>query len=138
AAQADNSFLMSGENFFVDSRHIMIAFQEGDGGHVNEIAKSCAILGEQSEMKAGVAAAAGFAMGAFAGGHVCFIADDRVEAGLAAPLIELDGPVEIAVIGERQRVHALLFGAGDELRNPAGAVKQAVMAVAMQMNEWPV
>ena len=52
-----------------------------------------------------------------------------------ALLIELQRPVQIAVIGERQRVHAQLFGPLDQLLDRAGAIEQAVMAVAMQMNK---
>ena len=52
-----------------------------------------------------------------------------------ALLIELERPVQIAVIGERQGIHPQLFGPIDQLLDRAGAVEQAVMAVAMQMYE---
>ena len=54
-----------------------------------------------------------------------------------ALLVELERPVQVAVVGERQGVHALLFGPLDQLGDRAGAVEQAVVAVAMQMNERP-
>ena len=51
--------------------------------------------------------------------------------------VELDGPVEVAVIGHGQGVHALLLDVLDQLRDAAGAVEQAVVGVAVQMNEGP-
>ena len=138
AAQTDDSFFVCGQNILVDPRHVVVTVQEGDRGHADEIAEAGAILSEQSEMKTGIAAAAGFSIAAFARGHVSFIADDWIEAGRSALLIKLDGAVKIAVIRQSQGVHALLFGAGDELRNSAGAIEQAVMTVTMQMNERPV
>ena len=138
AAETDNSLLMGGENLLVDPRNIVIAFQEGDGGHANEVAKSGAILGEQGEVKAGVAAAAGFPVGAFAGGHISFVTEDRIDARGPAFLIKLNSPVEVAVIRESQGVHPQLFGARNQLGNSAGAVEQAVMTVAVQMNEGSV
>src|SRR5437016_4041719 len=50
AAQADDSLLVRGQNVLVDSRHVVVAFKESDGGHANEIAKAGAILSEQGEM----------------------------------------------------------------------------------------
>ena len=52
-----------------------------------------------------------------------------------ARLVELQRAVEIAVVGERQGVHAQLFGPRDQAFDRAGAVQQAVVAMAMQMNK---
>src|SRR5207249_4262112 len=133
AAETDDPLLMGGENILIDPRNVVIAFQEGDGSHANEIAKPGAILGEQGEVEAGVAAAARFPVGAFAGGHISFITEDRIETRGPAFLIKLNSSIEVAVIRESQGVHPQLFGARYELGNAASAVEQAVMTVAMQM-----
>ena len=52
-----------------------------------------------------------------------------------ARFVELERAVEIAVVGDRQRVHAQLFGPLDQPVDRAGSVEQAVVAVAMQMNK---
>ena len=52
-----------------------------------------------------------------------------------AGLIELERPVEVAVVGQGQGVHAQLFGLLDQSFDRAGAVEQAVVAVAVQMNK---
>ena len=49
--------------------------------------------------------------------------------------IEIERAVQIAVVGERQAVHAQLFGPIDQSLDRAGSVEQAEVAVAMQMNE---
>src|SRR5256885_6584599 len=41
----------------------------------------------------------------------------RIDAGVAASLIELDGAVKVAVVGDGAGVHAQLFGLLDEVRN---------------------
>src|SRR5947208_14468605 len=86
-------------------------------------------------MEAGFAATAGLALGTLAGGDVRLITDDWIDAGVLAFLVELDGAVEIAVIGHGDGVHAQLLDAGDQLGNAVGAVEQAVVRVAMEMNE---
>ena len=52
-------------------------------------------------------------------------------------LIELQRPVQIAVVGQGQGVHAGLWPARPG-RDAAGSVQQAVMAVAMQMGKGGV
>src|SRR5262249_47037584 len=59
----------------------------------------------------------------------------RIDAGVLAFLVKLDGTVEIAVVGHGQGVHAEFLDACHELRNAIGAVEQAVVRVAVQMNE---
>ena len=54
---------------------------------------------------------------------------------LSARLVELERAVQIAVIRDRQRVHAQLFGPRDELIDRARSIEQTVMAVAMQMSK---
>ncbi len=55
-------------------------------------------------------------------------------ASLAA-LIELERPVQIAVVGEGQGVHAQLLGPLQQAGDFAGTVQQAVVAMAVQMGE---
>ena len=50
-------------------------------------------------------------------------------------LIELDGPVQIAVVGQRQGGHPQGLRPLQQSANRAGPVQQAVVAVAMQMGE---
>ena len=55
--------------------------------------------------------------------------------GLLALAVELDGPVQVAVVGDGHGVHARALDVLDQLRDAAGAVEQAVVRVAVQVNE---
>ena len=63
--------------------------------------------------------------------------DDRQDPGRLGLAKKLDGPVEVAMIGECQRRHAQRLGALEQVRDLAGAVQEAVMTVAMEMDERP-
>ena len=55
--------------------------------------------------------------------------------GVLGLLVELQRAVQIAVVGQRQGVHAQRLGPLDQALDRRGAVQQAVVAVAMQMNK---
>jgi hypothetical protein len=75
------------------------------------------------------------AVGAVGRRHVRLVADDRINAGVLALLVEFDRAEEVAVIGHRDRVHAERLGMRDQFRHPVGAIEEAIVRVAMQVNE---
>src|SRR5262249_20104049 len=109
AAQADDALGVGTEQLHVDARDEVIAFEEGDGRHLDEVLEALAILCQQREMVAGLATTTGTAVAARRGCDIGFVADHRVEAGLFALLVELDGTVEVAVVGHGDGVHAELL-----------------------------
>jgi hypothetical protein len=68
--------------------------------------------------------------------NIRFVADDRIEPRVAAGDVELERAVQVAVIGNRQGVHAQLFGPRDKRLDRARSIQEAVMAMAMQMSKW--
>ena len=126
---------MGFEQFLVDSRDVVIALQVRGGGHLDQVLEAGRILRQERQMIAGVAAAAGVALAPFPRRDVRLVADDRVDASLFAGPVELDGAVEVAVIGQGDGVHPLFFDVRDQLRNAVGPVEKAVVTVAMQMDE---
>jgi len=62
-------------------------------------------------------------------------ADDRLDAGLCARLIEAHGAVEAVVIGDGQRGHARRGRRLDQLVDAAGAVSEREVGVHMQVDE---
>ena len=64
-------------------------------------------------------------------------ADDRLDPVLAAGLVELDGAVHHPVVGEPERRHPELGGAGGHRVDLAGAVEQRVLAVDVQVDDAP-
>ncbi len=49
--------------------------------------------------------------------------------------VKLQRAVQIAVVGQGQRIHAVIYGALDQPVNRTGTIEQAVVAVAMQMDK---
>src|SRR4051794_11615350 len=74
-------------------------------------------------------------LAAMPGGHVRFHADNGLDSFLLALVIELDGPVHTAVVGDGDRIHAEIFRPLHQLIDAAGAVQQGVMRVDVQVNK---
>jgi hypothetical protein len=68
-------------------------------------------------------------------GHVGLAADDRLDPGFPAGLVEGHDAVEGAVVRDRQRLLSRRLGGGHQLRDAAGAVEQTVLAVGMEVDE---
>ena len=65
-------------------------------------------------------------------------ADDGLDAGRLARLVEADGAVQPLVVGDRQGRHAELGGAHDQLGDAAGAVAEREGGVRVQVDEGHV
>jgi hypothetical protein len=135
AAQADDAFVKFLQQFAIDPRLVVKAFQKRLAGELHQVLEPGAIGGQQREVKTRFALRAGAAIEAAARRDVRFVTDDRVDARIAAGGVKLQRAVEIAVVRDRQGVHAQLFGACDHGIDRAGAIQQAVVAMAMQMNK---
>ena len=96
-------------------------------------------MAEQSQVERVLLArhAAAAPLGPLSGSDIGFQPDDRQDFRRLGFAEKLDGPVKIAVIGQRQRGHAQRLGALEQVRDLAGAIKKAVVAVAMKMDEGP-
>ncbi len=62
-------------------------------------------------------------------------ADDRLDPGRAGLGVEVVGAEHVAVVGHRQRRHAELGVAGEQLGQPGGAVEHGVLGVDVQVHE---
>ena len=69
------------------------------------------------------------------GRHVELAADDRLDPGFDALLIEVDGAVHDPVVGERDRRHPQLGGLADQPVDPARAVEEGVLGVVVEVDE---
>ena len=69
------------------------------------------------------------------GRDVGFVTDDRIDPGLLRLAVELQRSVQVAVIGQRQRIHAMVFARSISRSMRRGSVQQAVVAVAMQVDK---
>ena len=68
-------------------------------------------------------------------GHIHFAAKDGLDAIIFAALEKIRSPKQVAVVGDGAGGHAKILGAGAQILDADGAVKQAVFGMAMQMNE---
>jgi hypothetical protein len=64
-----------------------------------------------------------------------FAADERLDALRLRVVIELDGAVKIAVVGEGEGAHSKFRRPVHEPVNPARAVEQTVVGVDVEMDE---
>ena len=107
------------------------ALQIAERGELDQVPEAGAVAGQQRQVVALVA----HLLALVAVVHeVGLEAQDRLHAVLAARLVELDRAVQDAVVGEPQRGHAELGGAGRELLDLAGAVEQRILGMDVQMD----
>src|SRR6185436_17793482 len=72
---------------------------------------------------------------AAAEGDVGLESEDGPDPALLGSFIEGPGAVEVAVIGDGERVHAERLDPVEEIRNPVRAVEQGVFAVGVEVDE---
>ena len=100
----------------------------------DEVAIALDVFGEEQEML--VASGLGaFAIGASCGRDVDLAADDGFDAALLAGLGELQRAEKVAVVRQRDLIHAERLDAIHQRTKPTGAVQQAKLAVQMEMAE---
>ena len=69
------------------------------------------------------------------GGNVCLASEDWLDAFIARCLVEIDGSVQNAVIGNGNGRHAGMRNFFHEAIDPACPIQDAEMCVQMQMNK---
>ncbi|MEY3458235.1 MAG: hypothetical protein RL215_1392 [Planctomycetota bacterium] len=135
AGEADDTFAAFFEEWAVDARFVVEALEVGGGGQPDEVIEAGAIHGEQCEVCGGLLLASGGAIGPEAWCDVGFVTDDGANATGFAGVVEFDGAVEVAVIGDGDGVHAMRFDMGNEFGDAIDAIEKAVMGVAVEVSE---
>ena len=140
ARQADQPLGVPLEDLLVDPRLVVEAFQKRERRQPHQVAKARGVSGEQRQVERrapGPIRRRRLRSVRCPGATYASSPTIGIDPGRLGLAEELDGAVEIAVIGQRQRGHAERLGALDQVRDLARAVEQAVMAVAMEMDERP-
>ena len=134
--ERDQPVLVPLQHFTVDARPAVIALEEADGRELDEVAVAGAVAGEQHEVRVvGGGAAQPLAPLAAPEGEVRLEPEDRPYlAGLRLG-VELPGAVEVAVIRDRQRVHAERLDVVQQIGNAVRAVEEGVFAVRVKVYE---
>lgn len=138
AGEADQPFAVPLQQFLVDPRLVVKTFEVRGGRHLDEVVKAGLIHGQQREVRLGFLHLGRGFVRAMSWGDVGLVADDGLELVGSALVVEVHGPVDVAVVGHGDGVHAHAFDLLDEVANAIGPVQQAVLRVAVQVNERAV
>ncbi len=133
--KADNAFVEFLQNFLVDAGLVVEALEIRARRKTYEVAKAGEVHGQQREVIAGLLHAAGVPVETAARSDVGFHPQDRIEIVGATFGVEFAGAVEVAVVGNGARVHPHGLRRFDEVGDFRHSIEQAVMRVAVEMNE---
>jgi hypothetical protein len=92
------------------------------------------VLGQEDQVE-GLGIGLALLVGHRPAGDVGLDAEDRLDALVLRRLVEGDGAVEGPVVGDGQRIHAVLGGRVDHLRDPAETVEQAEFRMGVEVGE---
>ncbi len=104
------------------------------GGEFYQVLIPRVVFGEQRQVIALVVDLRFFLKSAPVG-HVCFDADDRLDAVLHALGIKFDGAVHGTVVGKADRRHAVFFCEQHHVVYFRQTVEQRVVAMRMEMDK---
>ncbi len=117
-----------------DARLAIEAVERGLGGDADEVAVAFFVFGEDEEVVVVVSLAGGAMVVVFA--DVELAAEDGLDALLLGGVEEVDGAVDVAMVGHGHRFLAEGGDAIDEFLDVAGAVEQGVFGVEMQVGKF--
>ena len=133
-AQPDEALAVPGEMLAIDPRLVVVAVDMGVGDEPAEVAIADVVLRQEDQVE-GLGVGLALLLGHRPAGDVRLDADDRLDALVDAGLVEADGAVERAVIGDGEAVEALLGRRIDEVRDPPEAVEEAELGVDVEVSE---
>ena len=133
-AQADEALAVLREVLTIDARLVVVAIDVGVGDEAAEVLVAAVVLGQEDQVE-GLAVGLAFLVGHRPAGDVRLDADDRLDALVLRGLVEGDGAVEGAMVGDGHRIHALGGRRVDQLRDPAEAVEQAEFGMGVEVGE---
>ena len=129
ARERDEPLRMPLEEAPVDPRLVVVALEVAEGAELDQVRVALVRLRQEGEVRVALR------LRETVVGDVDLTADDGLHTVLASLSIELDGPCERAVVGERDGRHLEALGLLDERRDPARPVEDRVLRVDVQMDE---
>src|SRR5437879_4621194 len=125
---------MLGQDLLVDAGLVVHPLHLADRAELHEVEVALVARGEQGEV-AGVAVDAALAQEARAGRDVDLAAHNRLDSGFLARLVEVDGAVHDAVVGDGQGGHLELGRSLHERVDAAGPIEQRELGVVVEVDE---
>ena len=133
-AEAHEALAVAGEVLPVDARLVVEAVDVGVGDQPAQVAVADEVGGQQDQV-VGLAVGPRVAVGHPPPGDIGLDADDRLDARLGRGLVERDGSVQRAVVGDGERIEAVADRGVDEVRDPPEPVEQAELRVGVEVDE---
>ena len=147
AGRGDEPLVVLGQQVPVQAGLVVVTLEERLAGELDEVAVAGVALGQEGQVVVELLAALGVAAGvvdpapagrtlaAVVVGHVGLGADDRLDALLAALLVELQRPVHVAVVGDPERRLPVGDRLGHQLVEPGGPVQHRELGVDVEVGE---
>ncbi len=131
----------------------VVALDAGQAGQPVQVVQALGVAGPQRHVGVGELALAladlastlvvtaaeveGPFLGAALGREVPLDADDRLDAGLGRGVVELEGTVQVAVVGDRDRALPDILGRLEQVLQARSTIEHRVLGVDMEMDEIP-
>ena len=119
----------------VHPRPVVEAVDKRIAAELDEVLPSGVVLGEQNEVVTAVGDAAAGSLVPVARGHVRLDAENRFDPCCGSLGIQLDRPMEVAMVGHGYRIHPQLANLLDQRTDAIRPVQQRVFAVQVQVNK---
>ena len=119
----------------VHPRPIVKAVDKRIAAELDEVLPSDVVLGEQHEVVTAISDAAASFLAPIARGHVRLDAEYGLDSYLGRLEVQLDGSMEVAMVGHGHRVHPQLANPPDQRTDAIRPVQQRVFAVQVQVNK---
>ena len=134
--ERDEALAVLAQQLLVHARPVVVAVEVRRGHERDEILVADEVLRQENEVeRLAVAFDARVSIEAAVARDVRLDADDRLDACLAGLHVEIDRAVQRTVVRERECGHPELFRPSHEVGDAGQPVKQAVLAVRVEMNE---
>ncbi len=130
--ERNDAFAVFLQQFFVHARALVESFRERFRDEREQVAVALIVFRKKHDARALSLLAVAVKPGTR---EVCVNAQHRMNARFLACFVELDSAVEIAGIGYRKSLHAVLFRLCDQFGHLRECLQEAVMAVRMEMRE---
>ena len=132
--QPDQSGAVLGEVLAVDPRLVVVAVEMGVGREPAQVLVAGPVLGEQDQVE-GLAVGLALLVEHRPAGDVRLDPEDRLDARVLRRLVEGDGAVQRAVVGQGEGIHARVRRRVHELGDPAEAVEETELRVDVEVRE---
>ncbi len=134
AGEHDQALRVGCQHLAVDPGLVVEALLLADGAQGHQVPVTLGVGGQDGQV-VGVPVHLGLPVQAAAGRDVGLEAQDRLDPGLPARLVEVDGAVHRAVVRQGQGRHLQLGGPGDHRVDATGAVEQRELRVVVEVDE---